>query len=74
MLANVGLARTRDPGGSEGRFDPSAVDPAAASFMKTRFDRREAANSNLCAWLVAGRRAAGACYIIPGVTHALANF
>ena len=53
MLANMGLARTRDPGGSEGRFDPSAVDPAAASFMKTRFDRREAANSNLCAWLVA---------------------
>ena len=52
VLANMGLARTRDPGGSEGRFDPSAVDPAAASFMKTRFDRREAANSNLCAWLV----------------------
>ena len=49
----MGLARTRDPGGSEGRFDPSAVDPAAASFMKSRFDRPEAANSNLCAWLVA---------------------
>jgi hypothetical protein len=32
--AYMGLARTRDPGGSEGRFDPSAVDPAAASLMK----------------------------------------
>ena len=52
MNADLGLARTRDRRGQDPSFSTPAAVPAPGPVMKTKFDHHEAANSNLCAWLV----------------------
>ena len=48
-----GFGSNAQSGPSRGRFSTPAADPAAGFFVIWRFDRHEAANSNLCDWLVA---------------------
>ena len=51
--ANLGLARMLDRRGQGPSFSTPAAVPAAGPVMKAGFDHREAANSNICVWLVA---------------------
>ena len=48
-----GFGSNAQSGPSRGRFSTPAADPAVGFFVIRRFDRHEAANSNLCAWFVA---------------------